>query len=74
MSAKVFDPAPRYDVMQEQFDFLMEHNLRSLERPKMCARKGKLCQNCLRYIALKELLLQPFAAGGRVPRTKAIAA
>jgi len=40
----------------------------------MCARKGKLCQNCLRYIALKELLLQPFAAGGRVPRTKAIAA
>jgi hypothetical protein len=54
-------PADADEVMQEQFEFLMEHAIRSRREPEICAGgQGESCRVCTRYYRIKAILMQPF--------------
>ena len=74
-SVEYIDASRRVDVMEEQFDFLMEHYRRSRRDPGICAVNGpaRVCPNCVRYVRLMNVLTAPFDTTKYAPR-RALAA
>jgi hypothetical protein len=64
--------------MDDQYDFLVEHYRQALASRGACCRPGKLgelCPSCLRFMRLRDVLMEPFrAAPAAWAKGKALAA
>lgn len=47
-------------VLREQFDLLFDHWTHSHMQPEKCGGHGGACQNCVRFIRIRAILLAPF--------------